>query len=52
VSNEKRRHTISVPAATFELIRAAAEQRGWSKSQLVEEATKEIAKPGVKWGDA
>jgi hypothetical protein len=49
---KKRRYSISVPAETFELIRAAAEQRGWSKSQLVEEATKEITKPGKKWGDA
>jgi hypothetical protein len=47
---KKRRHSISVSPAAFELIRAAAEQRGWSKSQLVEEATKEITKPGVKWG--
>jgi hypothetical protein len=41
----RRRYSISVRPAAFELIKVAAEVRGWSMAQLVEEATREITKP-------
>lgn len=37
-----RRYTLSVSAKAYRLFQAAAEARGWSVRQLVEEATRGV----------